>query len=470
MSKYFGTDGFRGRAGETLTAHHAYHIGQFLAHRLKQKKALIFSNGDTSPRAQGEAFTGGRVRAVLGKDTRRSGYMLEYAMAAGLTAAGADAYMLHVTTTPGVSYLTASEQFDVGIMISASHNPFDDNGIKLVNGRGEKMDDGMLREIEAYLDGVADGTAPPIPQATGEEIGRIVDFAAGRNRYMGYLISLAAHSFRGLRIALDCANGSAWMIARHVFEALGATVYAVGIEPDGLNINRGVGSTHIEYLAEHVKATGADLGFAFDGDADRCIAVDESGGVITGDHILYVLGCRMAQQGLLTGNTVVTTVMSNMGLYRALEAAGIGYTQTAVGDRYVYERMRQEGLALGGEQSGHIIVGKYATTGDGILTAILLTEAVLASKQPLSRLAEPVRMYPQLTRNLTVTDRDAVMSDPAVRRKLDELAAVLGKDGRILLRKSGTEPVIRIMVEAADDATCAACAEALAAVMAERGY
>ena len=452
MPKYFGTDGFRGRAGETLTALHAFHIGQFLAHHYRTRCAR-----------------GERVRAVIGKDTRRSCYMLEYAIAAGLTAAGADAYMLHVTTPPRVSYLTLTDHFDVGIMISASHNPYTDNGIKLVDGRGEKMDDETLCRIEGYLDAISEGTADPVPQATGDEVGRIVDFAAGRNRYIGYLISTATHSYRGLHIALDCANGSAWMIARHVFEALGATVDAIGISPDGLNINRGVGSTHIEHLAEHVRATHAHLGFAFDGDADRCIAVDETGKEINGDHILYILSRHMAGAGILTGNTVVTTVMSNLGLRRALAQIGIETVQTAVGDRYVYECMRGGGYALGGEQSGHIIVGKYATTGDGILTAILLTEAMLSGKQTPSQLASPVVMLPQLTRNLTVSDRDGVMSDPAVSTRLRKLEAELGENGRILLRKSGTEPLIRIMVEAWDSATCERCADELEAVIRERG-
>ena len=452
MSKYFGTDGFRGRAGVTLTAGPAFCIGQFLAHHYRAGRK-----------------GGARVRAVIGKDTRRSCYMLEYAMAAGLTAAGADAYMLHVTTTPSVSYLTLSEHFDVGIMISASHNPFEDNGIKLINGRGEKMDDGTIDRIEEYLDAVAAGKAAPIPQAVGGEIGQIVDFAAGRSRYVGYLTSLATRSYRGLRVALDCANGSAWSIARAVFEALGADVSAVGIEPDGLNINRGVGSTHTEHLSAHVRAVGADVGFAFDGDADRCIAVDGEGEVVNGDHILYILARRMAKDGLLTGNTVVTTVMSNLGLYRALEAAGIGYTQTDVGDRFISERMRQTGYALGGEQSGHVIVGKYASTGDGILTAILLTEAILESGRSIRQLAAPMRMYPQLTRNLTVTDRDAVMADPVIRQRLEALSEELAEGGRILLRKSGTEPLIRIMVEAAQTARCEACADEMEKTIRERG-
>ena len=463
MPNYFGTDGFRGRAGETLTARHAFFIGQFLAHHLRQQR----EDTPPAPAARGES---GRIRAVIGKDTRRSAYMLEYAMAAGLTAAGADAYMLHVTTTPSVSYLTAADGFDVGIMISASHNPYEDNGIKLVNTRGEKMEDEMLDRIESYLDADLAGTADPSPQATGAQIGQIVDFAAGRNRYIGYLISLATFSYRGLRIALDCANGSAWMIARHVFEALGATVDAIGITPDGLNINRGVGSTHIEHLAEHVRQCRAHIGFAFDGDADRCIAVDERGEVVNGDHILYILARRMAEQGALSHHTIVTTVMSNLGLHRALEATGLQSVQTAVGDRYVSEEMRRGGYALGGEQSGHIIVSKYAAAGDGILTAILLTEAMLAAKEPLSRLASPVELFPQITRNLTVSDRDAVMADAAVRERLTAISAELGERGRILLRKSGTEPLIRIMTEAESQELCLRCADEMASFLRQRGY
>jgi len=375
-----------------------------------------------------------------------------------------------VTTTPGVSYITATDGFDVGIMISASHNPYADNGIKLVNGRGEKMEDETLLLIEEALDREAAGDPLPTPPISDGEIGRIVDYAAGRNRYMAYLISLSTHSYRGIHVALDCANGSAWMIARQVFEALGATVHATGIEPNGLNINRGVGSTHIEHLSAYVRECRADIGFAFDGDADRCIAVDENGNTVNGDHILYILAQAMARRGMLTNNTVVTTVMSNLGLYRALDEAGIAYVQTTVGDRYIYENMRATGNALGGEQSGHIIVGKYATTGDGILTAILLMDAVLSGKQPLSRLSAPVKMLPQLTVNLTVTDKDAVMADPAVRQALAELEAQLAGRGRILLRRSGTEPLIRIMVEAEEDAECRCIAESLAEVIRERGH
>lgn len=453
MSKYFGTDGFRGKAGTTLTAHHAFHIGQFLAHYYRRD--------------------GKRVRAIIGKDTRRSSYMLEYAIAAGLTAAGADAYMLHVTTTPSVSYITAADGFDCGIMISASHNPYDDNGIKLVGASGEKMDDETTEKIEAYLDGDTSALGIPegdIPQATGADIGEIVDYAAGRNRYIAYLISLSTFSYKNCRIALDCANGSAWMIARHVFEALGARVHAIGITPDGVNINRGVGSTHPERLAAYVRENHMDIGFAFDGDADRCIAVDERGEILNGDHILYMLACEMKRRGTLAGNTVVTTVMSNMGLYRALREADIDYVQTTVGDRYIYENMREHGRVLGGEQSGHIIVRKYATTGDGILTAILLMEVLLNSKQTASRLAQAVQMYPQLTKNIPVQDKTAVMTDAAVQAKLADLSERLGESGRILLRQSGTEPVVRIMVEAQENDICAAYANELAKVIQEKGY
>ena len=462
MTKYFGTDGFRGQAGTDLTASHAFCIGRFLADHFRR----LHGSDKTGMEADGEH----RVRAVIGKDTRRSGYMLEYAMAAGLTAGGADVYMLHVTTTPGVSYITATDGFDFGIMISASHNPYGDNGIKLVNRRGEKMEDETLLLIEEALDRMAAGEPFSYPPVCGGEIGRIVDYAAGRNRYIAYLISLSTHSYRGVRVALDCANGSAWMIARRIFEALGATVHAIGIEPDGMNINRGIGSTHIEALSEYVKACQADIGFAFDGDADRCIAVDECGDEVNGDRILYILAAEMSRRGALTNNTVVTTVMSNLGLYRALEAAGIDYVQTSVGDRYIYENMRQTGHALGGEQSGHIIVGKYATTGDGILTAILLMDAMLSRKEPLSKLAAPVVMLPQMTVNLSVADRDAVMADAAIRSKLGALSAVLQGRGRILLRKSGTEPVVRIMVEAEREEECRTVAQTMADFIRERGY
>ena len=432
MGKYFGTDGFRGEAGVTLTSEHAYKIGRFLG--------WYYSEGGTH-----------RVRAVIGKDTRRSSYMFEYAIVAGLTSSGADAYMLHVTTTPSVSYAVAGDDFDCGIMISASHNPYTDNGIKLVNSRGEKIDDDTIEKIELYLDGRLEElgiTTSDIPFATGASLGQIVDYAAGRNRYIGYLISLSSRSFRDIRVGLDCANGSAWMIAKSVFDALGAKTYTINAEPDGLNINRNAGSTHIEVLSRYVKEHQLDIGFAFDGDADRCIAVDERGEVVNGDHILYILAMQLKKKGALVNNTVVTTIMSNMGLYRALNEAGISYEQTTVGDRYVYENMQQTGNCIGGEQSGHIILSKYATTGDGILTAIKLMEAVIAEKKPLSKLAEPVQMLPQVTKNVRVADKTAVKNHPAVQSALKSVSERLGDRGRILLRESGTEPVIRVMVEA----------------------
>ena len=438
MGKYFGTDGFRGEAGVTLTSEHAYKIGRFLG--------WYYSKG-------GEH----KVKAVIGKDTRRSSYMFEYAIVAGLTASGADVYMLHVTTTPSVSYAVAGDDFDCGIMISASHNPYYDNGIKLVNNRGEKIDDDTIAHIELYLDGKLEElgvTTPDLPFATGADLGQIVDYSAGRNRYIGYLISLSQYSFRPFRIGLDCANGSSWMIAKSVFDALGAKTYTINAEPDGLNINTNAGSTHIEVLAQYVKDNKLDMGFAFDGDADRCIAVDENGEVVNGDHILYILGMQMKKKGTLTNNTVVTTIMSNMGLYQALEKADIRYEQTTVGDRYVYENMQQTGNCLGGEQSGHIIMSKFATTGDGILTAIKLAEAVVASKQKLSKLAEPVKMLPQVLKNLRVADKAAVRNNETVQAKIREVSEKLGKTGRILLRESGTEPVIRVMVEGPTEEIC----------------
>lgn len=442
MGKYFGTDGFRGEANVTLTADHAYRLGRFLGRYCRERDLSLPADETVAPH---------RPRVLVGKDTRRSSYTFEYAIAAGITASGADAYMLHVTTTPGVSFVTEREDFDCGVMISASHNPYTDNGIKLVNRRGEKIDDDAIAVIEAYLDGGSE-----LPLATGAEIGRVVDYAAGRNRYVGHLISLAAHSYKDFRVGLDCANGSAWMIGRAVFEALGAKTYVIGVEPDGLNVNADCGSTHVGRLKRLVVEHQLDVGFAFDGDADRCIAVDECGNEINGDHILYVLGKAMKEQGTLANNTVVTTIMSNMGLYRALDKAGIDYVQTTVGDRFIYENMTANGHVIGGEQSGHVILRKYATTGDGILTAIMVMERIAESKLPLSKLAEAVVMYPQITKNLRVPDKDAALNHPAVREKLADCNARLGTDGRMLLRKSGTEPVVRVMVEAADEETCEA--------------
>jgi len=453
MGKYFGTDGFRGEAGVTLTSEHAYRIGRFLG--------WYYSDGGRH-----------RVRAVIGKDTRRSSYMFEYAVAAGLTASGGDAYMLHVTTTPSVSFAVAGDDFDCGVMISASHNPYTDNGIKLVNRHGEKIDDATIERIESYLDGRLEEigiTTPDIPFATGEEMGRIVDYAEGRNRYIGYLISLSRFSFKEFRIGLDCANGSAWMIAKSVFEALGAKTYTIGTEPDGLNINRNVGSTHVEMLCEYVRRKHLDLGFAFDGDADRCIAVDENGEVVNGDHILYILASDLRRRGELANNTVVTTVMSNLGLYRALERAGIAYEQTTVGDRYVYENMQKNRHCIGGEQSGHVILSKFATTGDGILTAIKVMEALIESKQRLSKLASAVTMLPQMTKNLRVADKRAVRENQAVSARVNEVAQRLGENGRVLLRESGTEPVIRVMVEAESERICRECIDEIVATVCAEG-
>ena len=424
MGKYFGTDGFRGEANVALTAMHAFKLGRFL--------------GSYYPSAAR------RARVVIGKDTRASGYMLEDALCAGLTSAGADAYLLHVTSTPSVSYVARTEQFDCGAMISASHNPYWDNGIKLINGEGEKMDDSVIEKAEKFLD-----SEDTLPYAQREHIGRVIDYSAGRNRYIGYLITLATHSYKGVKVGLDCANGSTWQLGESVFKALGAEVTVVGNAPDGENIYRGVGSTLIDNLQKLVLEKGLDVGFAFDGDADRCIAVDEKGQVVDGDRIMYVYATYMKKAGMLGDTHVVTTVMSNMGLYKALEAAGIGYEQTDVGDRFVYERMRQRGDLLGGEESGHIIFAKYATTGDGLLTALKLMEAMLAQKRPLSELHAEMSTYPHVLVNVRVDNKQAAIDDANVQAALAAARAGLGDDGRILLRKSGTEPVVRVMSEAA---------------------
>ena len=446
MGKYFGTDGFRGEANVNLTAEHAYKIGRFLGWHYSRKK----TNGE-------------KCRVVIGKDTRRSSYMFEFSLVSGLTASGADVYLLHVTTTPSVSYVAMTDHFDCGIMISASHNPYYDNGIKLISGNGSKMDEETIALVESYIDGdmaaigayADDGSLmPDLPLAVRDQIGCTVDYSAGRNRYIGYLISLAIHSFRGKRIGLDCANGSAWMIAKAVFDALGAQTYVIGAQPNGLNINMGAGSTHIENLQEYVLRNRLDAGFAFDGDADRCIAVDENGKIIDGDLILYICGVYMKDRGALENNTVVTTVMSNFGLYKAFDEAGIRYEKTAVGDKYVAECMQQHGHRLGGEQSGHIIFGKYASTGDGILTSLMLMEVMLSSKLPLSKLAEPVTVYPQTLKNIVVQDKRAVLADADVQRRITAVAEALGDTGRILVRESGTEPKIRVMVEAPEQRLC----------------
>ena len=458
-NRYFGTDGFRGEANVFVTGERAFKVDKYLSWFLSRE-----GNGSW------EKAT--RPKIVIGKDTRRSSYMLEYAITAGLTASGADVYMLHVTTTPSVSYVTRNENFDCGIMISASHNGFADNGIKILNRYGEKLDDATVEGIEAYLDGdmAALGVEGDLPLATGERMGCIIDHVAGRNRYMGYLISIASHSYRNIRVGLDCANGAAWMIAQSVFNALGATVTVINAEPDGTNINRNAGSTHIEALSRCVREKHLDVGFAFDGDADRCIAVDENGNEVNGDHILYILAKRLKSRGSLDNNTVVTTVMSNTGLTGALDREGIKYIRTAVGDRYVYEAMTEKNFKLGGEQSGHIILQKYATTGDGILTAIMIMEEMLDRKFPLAKLAEPVKMVPQLLRNVPVKSKPRVMGDPDILAAAERINEALSSRGRLLLRESGTEQVIRIMVECPDGDECQRLADELEALIREKGY
>ncbi|MBE6821441.1 MAG: phosphoglucosamine mutase [Ruminococcaceae bacterium] len=451
MGKYFGTDGFRGEANKTLDADHAYKVGRFLGGHYKEKKKAA---GDIKP-----------PKIVIGKDTRRSSYMFEYALVAGLTASGADAYLLHVTTTPSVAYITKVDGFDCGIMISASHNPYYDNGIKIINSSGEKLDDETIELIEKYIDGGSE-----MPFATGDEIGKTVDYISGRNRYIGYLISLGMHSFRGFKIGLDCANGSSWSIAKAVFEALGAKTYVINAEPSGFNINRDAGSTHIEGLQKFVVENSLDAGFAYDGDADRCLCVDEKGNVLTGDHILYVCGKYLKESGDLYNNTVVTTVMSNFGLYKAFDKLGIDYAKTAVGDKYVYEYMMKNGNRLGGEESGHIIFSKYATTGDGILTSLKMMEVMISKKQPLSKLAEGFEMYPQVLINVKVSDKPAVKNDPDVMSAVETAEKKLNNSGRILVRESGTEPVIRVMVEAPEYDLCRECAESIVKIIKDKGY
>ena len=459
MGKYFGTDGFRGEANLNLTADHAFRVGRFLGWYFGEVKRR---KGDMTP-----------PRIVIGKDTRRSSYMFEYTLVGGLVASGADAYLLHVTTTPSVAYVARVDDFDCGIMISASHNPYFDNGIKLINGQGEKMDDETQDLIEAYIDGhleVFGQKWDEIPFATGEHIGRTVDYVAGRNRYIGYLISLGMYSFKGKRVALDCANGSSWNIAKAVFEALGAKTLVINAEPNGLNINENAGSTHIEGLQKFVVDNGCDVGFAYDGDADRCLCVDEKGNIITGDHILYVCGKYMKEKGLLPGNTVVTTVMSNFGLYKAFDALGIEYAKTAVGDKYVYEYMMMNSCRLGGEQSGHIIFSKHASTGDGILTSLKVMEAMLAKKKTLSQLCEGFTFYPQVLKNIRVRSKPEAQNDPDVQAAVSEVARLLGDSGRILVRESGTEPVIRVMVEAESQDICNEYVDKVIAVIRAKGH
>lgn len=444
MGKYFGTDGFRGEANKGLTADHAYKIGRFLGWYYSQN--------------------GKKAKIVIGKDTRRSSYMFEYSLVGGIVASGADAYLMHVTTTPSVAYIARVDEFDCGIMISASHNPYYDNGIKLINGKGEKMDEATITEVEKYLDGEFN-----ISFAERENIGCTVDYVSGRNRYVGYLISLGVYSFRGIKVALDCANGASWNIAKSVFDALGAKTLVINNQPDGLNINMNAGSTHIEGLQKFVVENGCDVGFAYDGDADRCLCVDEKGNVITGDHILYIYGRYMKDRDKLVGNKVVTTVMSNFGLYKAFDELGIGYEKTKVGDKYVYENMKENGYNIGGEQSGHIIFSKYASTGDGILTSLKMMQVMIGRKKKMSELSDGFTMYPQVLENVRVADKKAAQDDAEVREAIKEVEETLGDKGRILVRESGTEPVVRVMVEAETTEVCQEMVSKVVEVMKRKG-
>ncbi len=459
MGKYFGTDGFRGKAGQNLTSEHAFKLGRFLGWYYGELKRR---DNDSSP-----------VRIVIGKDTRRSSYTLEYSLVGGITASGADACLLHVTTTPSVAYVARTDGFDCAVMISASHNPYYDNGLKLINRDGEKMGDDVIQLAEDYLDGklhVFGEDWTELPFAQGDRIGRSVDYVAGRNRYIGYLISLGVYSFRGKKIALDCANGSAWSIAKAVFDALGAETYVINANPNGLNINEGAGSTHIEGLQDFVVKNGCDVGFAYDGDADRCLCVDETGNVITGDHILYIYGSYMKKRDKLLNNTVVATVMSNFGLFKAFDEIGIDYAKTAVGDKYVYEYMKENGCCIGGEQSGHIIFSKYASTGDGILTSLKIMQVIMAEKKTLSELAKPLRIYPQILENVKVADKTEAMNDPDVKKAVEEVSRELENTGRVLVRESGTEPLVRVMAEAETEEDCRKYVTKIVDVIKSKGY
>ena len=459
-NKYFGTDGFRGEANLTLTSMHAYKVGRFLGWYY-------------SSQLSGCPKAGYRPKIVIGKDTRRSSYMLEYSIVAGITASGADAYMLHVTTTPSISYVTRQDEFDCGIMITASHNPYYDNGIKVINRFGEKLDDETTALIEAYIDGNLSALGvegKDLPLAHRDRIGKIIDHVSGRNRYVGYLISVASNSYKNLKIGLDCANGASWMIAKAVFDALGAQTVIIGAEPDGLNVNNGCGSTHVEKLCELVKERHLDVGFAFDGDADRCIAVDENGNIVDGDGMMYILANRLKSRGMLNGDTVVATVMSNSGFFASLDKIGIKCDQTKVGDRFVYESMQNNDFSLGGEQSGHIILKKYATTGDGILTAIMIAEEMCDRKSSLSSLVEPLTLYPQYMINVRVKDKSAVMNDSDVLAEKDKVEELIAGNGRALLRESGTEPVIRIMIESETQELCVKYAQMIKEVIDKKGH
>lgn len=460
MGKYFGTDGFRGEANVNLTADHAYKIGRFLGWYFSELKR---QNGLNNTRA----------KIVIGKDTRRSSYMFEYSLIAGLTASGADAYMLHVTTTPSVAYIARIDDFDCGVMISASHNPYYDNGIKLINSQGEKMDEETILLIEDYIDGKLELFGQKwdeVPFAFKDKIGETVDYVSGRNRYIGYLISLGVYSFKGKKVALDCANGASWNIAKSVFDALGAKTLVINNQPDGFNINTNAGSTHIEGLQKFVVENGCDVGFAYDGDADRCLCVDELGNVVNGDHILYVYSKYMKERGKLINNTVVATVMSNFGFFKALDENGIGYHKTKVGDKYVYEYMTQNGCRIGGEQSGHIIFTKYASTGDGILTSLKMMEVMIARKKKMSELTEGMTMYPQVLKNVKVKDKALAQGDEDVQKAVSKVADDLGTTGRILVRESGTEPLIRVMVEAETKDVCEKYVDEVIKVITEKGH
>ena len=450
MPKYFGTDGFRGEANVGLTFNPAYRIGRFLG--------WYYSKDRDAHEA----------KILVGKDTRLSCYMLEYALLSGIAASGADAYNMHVTTTPSVAYITKTQFFDCGIMISASHNPYFDNGIKLFSSLGDKMNDDFLLMVEEYID--RPDTEEDIPLATKDRIGKVIDYLDARIMYSGFLTTAVHTPLGGLKVVLDTANGASYALAPAVFKRLGANVTVINNSPDGTNINKNAGSTHIKGLVNKVLETGADVGFAYDGDGDRCIAVDKSGAIINGDRVMYIWATWLKSQGKLVTNTVVTTVMSNMGLYKALEEEGILYTQTKVGDRYVHEYMMEHGNIIGGEQSGHIIVNDYLNSGDGILTSLLLSEVMVKTDKTLSVLSEKMSDYPQVLVNVIVSDKNATMEDERVKDAVKEAEKKLDGKGRVLVRASGTEPVVRVMSEAKEQKDAEEAVSEVVEKLRELGY
>ncbi|KOO40394.1 phosphoglucosamine mutase [Priestia koreensis] len=430
MGKYFGTDGVRGIANSELTPELAFKVGRYGGY-------VLTKDAD-------------RPKVLIGRDTRVSGHMLEGALVAGLLSTGAEVMRLGVISTPGVSYLTKVMDAQAGVMISASHNPVQDNGIKFFGPDGFKLSDDQELEIEALLDAETD----TLPRPVGKDLGQVNDYFEGGQKYLQFLKQTVDEDFSGIHVALDCAHGATSSLAAHLFADLEADISTMGASPNGLNINDGVGSTHPETLAAFLKEKGADVGLAFDGDGDRLIAVDENGEIVDGDQIMFICAKYLSENGRLKHNTIVSTVMSNLGFYKAIEKNKIDSAQTAVGDRYVVEEMKAKGYNLGGEQSGHIIFLDYNTTGDGMLTAIQLVNIMKVTKKSLSELAKEMQKYPQLLINVKVTDKHHVTENEKVKAVIEEVEAEMAGNGRVLVRPSGTEPLVRVMVEAPSDEDC----------------